>query len=110
MCIDVPKNVDIKYNINRDDNNDIWLNVYHLKVSEQKRNQGLGSEAVEEIKNFLIDSDAKRVVVTMQIPKDDAEKAEHIFLEKFNFDSLAGPYEHRRYDNQIIEAELEIEN
>lgn len=110
MCIDFPKSVNIEYNINRDDKNDIWLNVYHFKVLKEKRNQGLASKAVEEIKNFLIDSDARRVVVTMQVPKDDIEKVEHIFLEKFKFDSLADPYEHRRYDKQIVEAELEIEN
>lgn len=110
MDIDVPKNVDIKYNINRDDKDDIWLNVYHLKVPEENRNEGLGSEAVEGIKDFFIDSEARRVVVTMQVPEDEIEKAKHIFLEKFKFDSLEGPYEHRRYDNYIIEAELEDKN
>lgn len=107
--LQIPSGVEVEYTVNRDDPDRIWLNVYHLYVQPAVRGQGLASDAIGELTHAAETTDEIDVItITMQAPPNNQAAIEHLFTEKFAYDTYRGPYKHQKYDNPLVEAEKQV--
>lgn len=96
--------VECEFNILDDDST---LNIYHLWLDPQLRRQSFGSKLLEAV--LLARGDFSQTIssVYVTIQAVDDTGGTEAFLKEKGF-TIVGRTQNRRYENELVEAELEL--